>query len=181
MKPHSYTSEGIVLGRKNYGEADRILVIYSKHFGKIFLLAKGVRRPTSRKRGHIELFNLVRFQASGGRSMDIMTEAEVIDSFNKVKKNLNKVSLAYYFMEVVGRATHENEVHKAVFDLLLNFLNRLKTETKLKSLRLDFILRLLIVLGFWPEGKKLTNPDEKLKEVLERNLFSERVGKDLTN
>ena len=77
MKPRSYTSEGIVLARRNYGEADRILVIYSKNFGRVSYMAKGVRRPKSRKRGHIEVFNYIKFQANfrtrtrfndGGRS-----------------------------------------------------------------------------------------------------------------
>ena len=53
----TYKTEGIILKRINFGEADRILTSYTKHFGKISLLAKGVRKITSRKGGNIELFN----------------------------------------------------------------------------------------------------------------------------
>lgn len=49
MKLRTYSSEGIVLSRKNYGEADRILVILSKNFGKLSLLAKGIRKIKSKK------------------------------------------------------------------------------------------------------------------------------------
>ncbi|MDP1710145.1 MAG: DNA repair protein RecO, partial [bacterium] len=118
MKPRSYTSEGIVLARRDYGEADRILAVYSKLHGRVSLIAKGVRRLKSKKRGHIEVFNLINFQAIVGRGLDIMTEAEVINDMSEFKKNLKRVSLAYYFMEVIGKITHEGEANHEVYNLL---------------------------------------------------------------
>lgn len=177
MKPRAYTSEGIVLARRNFGEADRILVIYSKNFGKLSLLAKGIRRPKSKKRGHVEVFNKIKFQAVSGRGLDIMTEAEVIEDFKEVRKSLKKISLAYYLMEVVGRITHEGEERAEVYNLLLTSLQKLKSAKLLKKLRLDFITELLITLGYWPAGMPLASPDEKLEEVTERQIYSERVGK----
>ena len=109
MKPRTYTSEGIILARKNYGEADRIISVFSKDQGRVSMMAKGARRPKSRKRGHIEVFNRVRFQAITGRGLDIMTEAEVIDDFKQIRTSLKKISLAYYLAEVIGRITHEGE------------------------------------------------------------------------
>jgi DNA repair protein RecO (recombination protein O) len=177
VKPHSYTSEGIVLGRRDFGEADRILVLYTKNFGRISLIAKGVRRPKSKKRGHIEVFNLVRFQAVTGHGIDLMTEAEVADDFKEIRKSLKKVSLAYYFSEVIGRITHEQEPNLDLFNLIVNYLIELKNATELKKLREDFIGELLVLMGYWPIGKKLTDPDEKLEEVIERQINSVRVGK----
>ncbi len=177
MKLHSYSSEGIVLARRNYGEADRILSVYTKNHGRISLIAKGIRRPKSRKRGHLEIFSYIRFQAATGRGLDLMTEAEVIDDFKEIRKNLKKVSLAYYFCEVVGKITHEGEVNERLFDLILENLEKLKSETELKKLRLDFILRLLILLGYWPAEKQLLDIDNKLEEVIERQINSVRVGR----
>ena len=177
MKSRSYSSEGVVLGKRNYGEADRILILYSKDRGKLSLLAKGVRRPKSRKRGHIEIFNKVSFSASLGRGIDLMTEAEVIDDFSDIRDNLKKVSLAYYFCEVIGKITHEGEPNIEIYNLLVDGLEKLRTEANLKRLRLDFVGKLLILMGYWPSSKILPNPDEKLEEVLERNINSVRVGK----
>lgn len=177
MKPRSYTSEGIILGRKNYGEADRILSVYSKDHGRLSLMAKGIRRPKSRKRGHLEIFSLLNFQATTGHGIDLMTEADISDDFSEIRKSLPKVSLAYYFMEVIGKITHENEKNQELFDLILDSLNKLKGETKLKTLRFDFIQKLLTLMGYWPEGKVLTSPDEVLEEVIERQISSVRVGK----
>jgi len=180
MNPRSYTSEGIVLARKNYGEADRIISVFSKDKGRIAFIAKGTRRPKSRKRGHIEIFNRVKFQAVTGRGLDIITEAEVIDDFKDIRKSLKKISLAYYFMEVIGRITHEGEGNTGVYDLLLESLEKLKSAKLLKKLRLEFLNSLLILLGYWPQGKSLPDPDQKLEEVIERQIYSARVGKRLS-
>ncbi len=177
MKLNNYSSEGIVLARRNYGEADRIISLYSKDRGRITLLAKGIRRPKSRKRGHLEIFSLVKYAAAGGHGIDTMTEAEVKDDFSKVRHDLAKVSLAYYFMEVVGKITHEQEKNEQLFNLLLIFLNKLKSEKKLKSIRRDFIFRLLTLLGYWPESRAMENPDKELEYVVERQIASVRVGK----
>ena len=181
MKPHSYSSQGIILARKNFGEADRIVSLYSKDYGRVAMLAKGVRRPSSRKRGHIEVFSYVNYQAVNSSSLDIMTEADVIEDFSKIRKSLKKVSLAYYFCEVVGKITHEGERNEDLFDLILESLEKLQNTSKLKELRLSFITKLLTLLGYWPKGSELPNPDAKLEEVIERQLASARVGKIISS
>lgn len=181
MKPRAYIDEGFVLARRTYGEADRILSVFSKNHGRLSLIAKGVRKMASRKRGHIEVFNLIKFSAIRGKGLDIITEAETIDNFPSVRKSLNKVALAYFFMETIGRTTHENEKHLELFELIERYLNLLKDGTKLRSLRANFIREELTLLGFWPEGRVLPNPDEKLQEVTERYMGSIRVGKQLVS
>ncbi len=177
MKPHSYTSEGIVLGRINFGEADRIVSVFSKDKGRISLIAKGVRRLKSRKRGHIEVFSKVRFQGISGRGIDIMTEAEIVDDFKSVRGSLKRISLAYYFSEVVGKTTHEGEGNLGVYELLAESLEKLKTTKLLKKLRMEFIRELIVLLGYWPNGKILPDADMKLEEIMERQIYSKRVGK----
>lgn len=177
MHEHSYSSVGIVLGRRNFGEADRILSVYSINRGRISLLAKGIRRPKSRKRGHVEIFSLVRFQASSGRWLDLITEVEIADDFNDVRKSLAKVSLAYYFCEVVGKITRENEQNYELYYLLLNSLISLKNGKGLKKIRFNFIQKLLEITGYWPKGQKIPDPDKVLEEATERKINSERVGK----
>jgi len=173
----TYTSEGIVIKRINYSEADRILVIFSKHYGKLSLLAKGIRKIKSKKRGHLEIFSLIKFSASKSRGMDIMTETETINDFSGVRINLNKISLAYYFSEVVNKITHEDGHPSRIFNVLLMALKQLEQDTELKKLRLEFIYNLLTEMGYWPKGKKLIDADIVLDDVLERKINSVRVGK----
>ena len=177
MNFKGYSTQGIVLSRRNYHEADRIIKIFTKDFGKVVVLAKGVRHLKSRKRGSIEVFSRIRFSAIHTKTFDIITETIPEDLYLNIRKNLKKMSLAYYFIEIIEKITSENEKHEALYDLLVNFLERLKNESKLKKLRLEFIRKTLVNLGFWPLGKELTNADGVLEDVLERKINSVRVGK----
>lgn len=179
MESRAYTSEGVVLLRKKFGEADRIISLYTFKFGKISVLAKGIRRPKSRKRGHLEIFSHINFQATKSESLGIMTEADTINSFDKIRKDLNKVSLAYYFCEVVNKITHEHEENTEVFRLLVGVLKRLEDEERLRSLRKFFVTKLLEAMGYWPRGEALADPDRALSEVLERELNSVKIGKKM--
>ena len=181
MRTDSYTSEGIVLARRNFGEADRILWVYSKSRGRVALIAKGIRRPKSRKRGHLEIFARVNFQAVRSKNLDLMLEAEVIDAYPEIRRGLKKVSLAYYICEVVGKITHEQEANPELYNLILENLEKLKLSKKLKELRLDFVRDILVLTGYWPNDKKLSDPDAKLEEVIERQLYSSRVGKIISS
>lgn len=177
MMLKSYSDEGIVLARRNYGEADRILSIFTKNHGRVSAIAKGVRKPVSRKRGHIEVFSHIKFQAIKGKGLDLLTEAETVENFAQVRKSLPKSSLAYFFMEVVGRTTREAESHPELYALIVNYFERLGFSTSLKALRTSFVYEALTLLGFWPRGKRLADPDALLEEVTERQFSSLRVGK----
>jgi DNA repair protein RecO (recombination protein O) len=177
----NYSSLGIVLSRKNYGEADRILTVITKHYGKKSLIAKGVRKTGSRKRGHLEIFSLISFSASAGRGMDILTEVETVDSYKNIRRNLRKVALMYYFVEVAVRLLNEDEKNEKYFETLRHFFNRVKDEKKLKSLRKEFIFNTLTQFGFWPIGKKMEKHDFVMQNILEKDISTIRVGKKLLN
>lgn len=173
----TYSSEGFILARKKYGEADRILILFTKDQGKVSYMAKGVRKVTSRKRGGIEIFNHIKFSAVKGRNLDILTEVEVIDSYEAIRRDLKKVSLAYYFCEVSGRVTRDGEKHEELFEIMKNALEELKSGAGFKELRLNFVKNVLVSVGFWPGTAKMDNPDAVLENVIEREVASTRVGK----
>lgn len=118
MHDRTYSTEGIILARRNYGEADRFLTIFTKHYGKIRVIAKGVRRINSRKRGSLELFNHIKIFLVKGHNLDIITEAESKNAFLAWRKDLTKVAVAYHIAEVVARLTPEHQEHREIFDLL---------------------------------------------------------------
>jgi DNA repair protein RecO (recombination protein O) len=179
MLPRRYESEGVVLLRKNFSEADRILVVYSKHYGKLRLLAKGVRKPKSRKRGHIEVFSRLKFSASRGKGLDIVTEVEVLESFAKIRKDLRKASVAYFLIETVGRITRDEEKNDQLYSLLTDYLDLLVNSKNLKKLRQDFVYNTLVISGYWPAGKPMNNHDKLLEGIVERRMSSSRIGKKL--
>jgi DNA repair protein RecO (recombination protein O) len=144
----SYKLEAIVVKRKNLGEADRLVTVFSREQGKRSLLAKGIRRLTSRKKGHLELFNQVSLQIAKGRNLDLITEAAAINHFSRLRQNLNRVRIAYLLLELVDKLTAENQEHEAVYDLLGETLGQLDGDAASNNLIVDFEIRLLTLLGF---------------------------------
>lgn len=175
-----YKTEGIVLALKNYSEADKIVIILTKDFGKKSLIANGVRKPKSRKRGSLSMFSRVKISATKTRGLDILTEIDLLDSFEEIRGDLKRISVAYFMVETIGRLVQDGDGNRELYEFLTSSLKKLETTNKLRSLRLNYIYKCLHLLGFWPEGVKLENPDVVLSEVLERDLGSIRVGKRIT-
>ena len=179
MLPRHYSSKGVILATRSFSEADRLLVICSRDYGKVTVIAKGVRKPKSKKGRNVEVFNIIKFSAARGKSLDILTEVELLDTHNKVRKDLKKASVAYYFIETTGRITQDEEENQDLYNLLVDYLDRLEDSKNLKKTRYDFIYDTLVLVGFWPEGKKMENHDVVLENVLEKKLSSKRVGKKI--
>jgi len=146
--PRTYSGQGIVLKRDNFSEADRLVTIFSQRQGKLKLLAKGVRRLTSRKKGHLELFTQVKFLAAKGKSLDLITEVETLNNFKNLRQNLNRVRVAYLLCELTDQLTAEGQEHPEVYRLLLESLAKLNSASAPKNLIEQFEAKLLTYLGF---------------------------------
>lgn len=163
----SYKTEGIILKRSNFGEADRIITVFTKRHGKIRVLAKGVRRITSRRGPNIELFNLVTLFIHKGRNFDILTETQVQNTFPRIRKSLELIGLAYYVCELVDGLCAEHQPHLKIFDILVNTIQELET-----GLIRSFEINLLSELGFLPKDSSFNKLDtvSYIERLLERRL-----------
>ena len=111
--------KSIVLKRKNFGEADRILTVFTTHRGKISVLAKGVRRITSRRAGNVELLNRVSIFLHQTKGMPILTEAVSLDTYPKLKGNLKLSTVAFHIIELVDKLTAENQENRSLYTELV--------------------------------------------------------------
>jgi DNA repair protein RecO (recombination protein O) len=175
----SIAGEAVVLSSRDYSEADKIITLFTKYSGKMTTMAKGVKRPKSRKRGTLEVFSQIKFSAHRGSGMPILTETETINNFPKIRPNLAKVSVAYFFLEAVARTIRDEEANDEIYSLLVENLNALEEAKNLKKIRNNFSIALMESLGFIPEGQHVPSPDELLESIIERKLASVRVGKKL--
>lgn len=155
--------EAIVLSARDFGEADRLLTVYSKQHGKMTLLAKGVRKIKSRKGGNVDVLNDVQMHLVFGQSIPIITEAESLNSFVLLKENLSASIYASYIVELINVLTAEAQEQPEIFRLLKQTL-----ETLAKSPRRivvhAFEVKLLLLLGFW-HTEDLGRLDKKLLEL----------------
>src|SRR3990167_11066899 len=104
-----FRTEGVVLRRKNFGEADRIVTFYTRDYGKVTALAKGVRRPSSKKAGHIELGNWCKVFVARGKNLDLLTEVEAKYAFGIDEFTETKANRIYHILELVDALTPEHQ------------------------------------------------------------------------
>jgi len=173
------TLQGIVLSMTSYSDSDMRVVIFSREKGKIVALAKGIKKLSSRKRGNLQSFAHVRFQMTDSQGLSILTEVSPLESYQSIQSDLSKITVAYYFCEIVTKMTQEHESYPYIFDLLQESLRTLAQTTRLKTLRRNFASEILVHLGFWPENKPLQDPDRVIEEAIERKLSSVRVGRQI--
>ena len=140
----------LIIGRRNYGEEDRILTIFTEKNGKMVIRAKGVRLGHSKRRGHIELFNTIKAQIIDGRGFPILAQTELIEDRSSIKSNIKLLRIAYHLTELVSRLTPEHEKHQEIFDLLNRAFSsiNLKIWDKEEFLSEKFEEKLLHLLGY---------------------------------
>ncbi len=178
MRRASYTSEGIIIATKNIKDADKLVYVLSKNYGVRVLFTKGARKIRSRKRGHLSVFNQIKFTADEGDGIDFMKEVSSQNEFQNIRKDLKKVSVAYFYCETVGKLVKAVSDNHVVFNILYHHLQILNSKTiTANGQRKDFIQELLTELGFWPSNRKLADPDKLLMEIAEKDFSTVRVGK----
>ncbi|MDO8498813.1 MAG: DNA repair protein RecO [bacterium] len=143
-----FTTEGVIVKRLNFGEADRILTVVTPFKGKIRVLAKGVRRITSRRGGNVELLNRVKMQVFKGQGMNILTEAESLQTFPKIKGDLMLSSYGSHLAEIAERLLPEEQMNPGAYELLATILTLLEKAPRQIFIR-AFEVKLLTLLGFW--------------------------------
>jgi DNA repair protein RecO (recombination protein O) len=149
--PRTFHLDALVLKHMDYGEADRIVVVFSKERGKVRTIAKGVRKLHSRKAGHLEPFTNVHLFLAQGRDIPIITQAQTIEPFSTLRGELNKIGYASYTIELLDRFSSEDGANQPLYQLSLDTLQRLeKTHDPFTAIQY-YELHLLEMQGFKPE------------------------------
>lgn len=149
----TYTVSAIVLRRINLGETDKILTLFTREAGKLTAIAKGARRATSRLSGATELFTASKMLLATGRSLEVVTQCEVKDSFPSLREDVYSLARAAYLCELLDHFTAERDdsASEDIFTLILWALRMLKRLRESQDIAVHaFELRLLATLGYLP-------------------------------
>ena len=167
-RERSIRTEGIILRRRDFGEADRILVIFSRKLGRISGIAKGSRKPSSKISGHIEIFMRSSFLVARGKNLHIITQAESIDEYDGLRKDLSGIGIGSYVVELVDAFTYEEGSNLKLYDLLLATLESLNQGANQGIVVHYYELHLMDLVGFRPELFSCVECGEK---IVEQNQF----------
>jgi len=183
-RPRIQQTEAIVLREKPYSEADRILTLLTPG-GKVVVLARGMRRPTSRRAGHLELFTRARVMLAQGRNLDVVTQAEALDLYEGLRHDLLRFAYACYAVELVDGFVPEHEGTGEIYDLLSAALGWFAASDDLRLWARYFELALLRLTGYLPSlfrcvvcGSELL-PETNYLDVTQGGLACPRCGATL--
>jgi DNA repair protein RecO (recombination protein O) len=187
-KFRSFRVDAVVLRHSDYGEADRLLTLYTRQLGKTRALAKGARKIASRKAGHIEPFTHVKLQLAQGRDMLILTQADTVDAYQPLREDLILTGQASYVLELLDRFTYQDETeNSALFRLLTETLSRLASQADPWLVIRYYEMRLLDHLGFRPQLFECANcrrpilPEDQFFSFSAGGVICPRCGQGLHN
>jgi DNA repair protein RecO (recombination protein O) len=149
----SYNATSLVLRRTDLGENDRILTLFTREKGKVSAVAKGSRKPASRLSGATELFIMARLQLGVGRSLDIVSQCEIEQSFQGLRSDLQRLSRAAYFCDLLDKFTGDRDSASSeeLFDLTVGALLLLQRAGRyLDGVVHAYELQLLSTVGYAP-------------------------------
>jgi DNA repair protein RecO (recombination protein O) len=152
--PGSLKSEAIVLRSLRFGEADRILHLYTPNRGRLSAIAKGVRRSKSRFGGRLEPYFRLELVLYQGRSdLLTVTSAETIDGHPRLREHAGALDGASRACDAVARLFDDGDPHRGAYHLLANELGLLDADPAraTRANALAFRLKLLLAAGFAPQ------------------------------
>lgn len=174
MTSRVYQTQGIIIKKRKFGEADRLLTIFTADYGKVRAIAKGAMRPKSKLGGNVELLTHSQLMLARGRNLDIITQAQVVDNFLPIRDSLELMSCGFYLSELVDTFTEESVEDREMFDLFLSTLKELAEAREGDRILRYFELRLLSHLGYHPQLLRCANCRKELQP--ETNYFSPEQG-----
>lgn len=143
--------EGIVLSSIDFKESSKIIKVLAKSGGIISVLAKGIKKQKSKKINLSETFVKANFDLTSGKNLYYLNDGEIIEANLSLRKDINKIYIAYYFVELISKSILDEEEYSENFYLLLDkALSCLKETGDLIALASAFILKLVSILGYKP-------------------------------
>lgn len=160
-----YKTQAIVLRQRKLGDTDKILALYTANLGKVEAVAKGVRKAKSRLAGHVEPLTQATFMLAKGKSLDIVTQVETIESFQPLRDDLDRLSRALYACELLDKFTEPHAENFGLYRLLLDTLRRLMSEGDIDKPLRFYEMALLQDAGYTPELEECVVCRERLQAV----------------
>ncbi|CAN5235664.1 DNA repair protein RecO [soil metagenome] len=174
MASRTYRAEAIVLKTLDFGETDRIVTLLTRHFGKIRVVAKGIRRTTSRLGGHAEPLAHATFHLARGRELDVLTGAETREPYRAMRDDLVRIAAGWYVAELADRFSVDRAPAAPLFDLVETALRHLEAGHVPALVCRWFDLHLRDRSGFRPELGRCVQCRGALAEVT--NVWSPLAG-----
>jgi len=143
-----YRTFGFVFKKTDTGEADRIFSVFSKDFGRIEILAKGIRKISAKLKSQIEIFSISEIEFVQGKYHKVLIGALQTERFKKIRKDLKKLNFAFKISQILDSLLKGQEREERIYNLLSEIFFSLSRTKKEEIVFLAFFWRLISILGY---------------------------------
>ena len=152
-----YKTQGIIFKKKDISEADRVFSVFTYEFGRLEIVARAIRKITSKLRSGIEIFSLSEIEFIQGKNRKTLTDTIAIEKFSNIIQNPNKLKISYQIGEVLDSFIRGQEKDEDIFILLNETLNKLNNNKLqppiIQLIYYYFLWNFLSTIGYHPEIK----------------------------
>ncbi len=145
-----YHTKGFLIDKKNQGEADQLLTVYSQEFGKIKVLGRGIRKIHSKLKYGADLFNLSDIEFIQGKKVKTLTDIRVVESFGGAKKNLERLKVLSGIGNSLDLLIPREEKDENIWELLEETFYGLGKKVSSFLVFQYFFWNLFRILGYQP-------------------------------
>lgn len=145
-----YQTEAILVGVRDWGDADKLVTLFSREYGKIIAFANGARRPKSPLAGGMQMFTHLEVTLSPGKNSDAVKQCEIKHAFRKLQEDFNCMAYATFIAELTAELCPERQPEPYIFDLLLEVFQIITTRNP-RIVALAWAWQLLSIAGYYPE------------------------------
>jgi len=168
-----YRTQGLIIKKRDRGDADQFLTIYTEDFGKLRVLAKAVRKIKSKLRGGADLFYLSEIEFIQGKAYKTLTDAVLLEGFFNIRKNLSRLGTAYQVADLLDELVTQEQKDERIWQLLRETFDKLNNDSDCRLLYYYFFWNLVSLLGYEPElradsvcGRKINTELAKILKII---------------
>jgi DNA repair protein RecO (recombination protein O) len=145
-----YQTEAILISVRDFGDADKMVTLFSREYGKITAFAYGARRPKNRLSGGMQLFTHLEATLAAGRNYDTIKQCEIQNPFRHIREDLECLAYGMFIAEMVMELCPERQPEPKIFELLQDVLPVL-TERNPRIVALACAWQMLAFSGYLPD------------------------------
>jgi DNA repair protein RecO (recombination protein O) len=178
MHPSRVTTvNAFILKRRNIGDSDKVLTLFTKTTGKVRVVAKGVRKITSRRGPYLDIFNEIKITLHQGKTWDTVSEVDMLVSRRNAYTTWMRMRAAYLIVEAIDKLLPDSEPQRVIYDRLGTVLTAIGTagDSELTPLLVSFLGGVLEELGYVAPNKKYGEFSELIgyiERISERKIRS---------
>ncbi len=147
-----FSTSGVLLRKIEYGDYDLILIFLTRSKGKISVIAKNAKKSVKRFAGILEPFFLLDIVCKVGKgNFAVLLEADLINSYGKIRTDINKIAYASYWAEIISTRIEDRCQNSKLFDLLNHVLDVINSDRFIdKEISILFLMKFLLLWGTVP-------------------------------